>query len=95
MTQIQLRRQSQETVCRAPPLAPKWHIGLCHLSLFASVCMLLSRWASFLLATVPPRSRRKFVGLLIGCMSDRAGWVRRTIGAIRREAHWTTCHKTL
>ncbi|MCQ1551221.1 MAG: transposase [Candidatus Accumulibacter phosphatis] len=42
---------------------------------------------------MPRRSRRTFVELLIGCMLDPEGWVTRALGAIRREAHWTTFYK--
>lgn len=65
------------------------------MSLTAQVCLLLSEWISFLLAAVPPRSRRTFVELLIGCMLNPEGWVTRAIGAIRREAHWTTYYKLI
>ena len=65
------------------------------MSLTSSVCLLLSEWISFLLAAVPPRSRRTFVELLIGCMLNPEGWVTRAIGAIRREAHWTTYYKLI
>jgi hypothetical protein len=44
---------------------------------------------------VPQRSRRTFVELLIGCMLNPEGWVTRAIGAIRREAHWTTYYKLI
>ena len=44
---------------------------------------------------VPPRSRRTFVELLIGCMLNPEGWVTRAIGAICREAHWTTYYKLI
>ena len=63
--------------------------------LSASVCLLLSEWVSFLLVAVAPRSRRTFVELLIGCMLNPEGWVTRAIGAIRREAHWTTYYKLI
>src|SRR5271167_390988 len=65
------------------------------MSLAASVCVLLSQWISFLLVAVPSRSRRTFVELLIGCMLNPEGWVTRAIGAICREAHWTTYYKLL
>jgi hypothetical protein len=65
------------------------------MSLTASVCLLLSEWVSFLLVAVPPRSRRTFVELLIGCMLNPEGWVTRAIGAICREAHWTTYYKLI
>ena len=65
------------------------------MSLTASVCLLLSEWISFLLPAVPPRSRRTFVELLIGCMLNPEGWVSRAIGAICREAHWTTYYKLI
>ncbi len=65
------------------------------MSLAANVCLLLSEWISFLLAAVPPRSRRTFVELLIGCLLNPEGWVTRAIGAIRREAHWTTYYKLI
>jgi DDE superfamily endonuclease len=65
------------------------------MSLATSVCVLLSEWISFLLVAVPPRSRRTFVELLIGCMLNPEGWVTRAIGAICREAHWTTYYKLL
>ena len=65
------------------------------MSLAANVCLLLSEWISFLLVAVPPRSRRTFVELLIGCMLNPEGWVTRAIGAIRREAHWTTYYKLI
>jgi hypothetical protein len=65
------------------------------MSLAASVCVLLSEWISFLLAAVPSRSRRTFVELLIGCMLNPEGWVTRAIGAICREAHWTTYYKLI
>ena len=65
------------------------------MSLSASVCVLLSEWISFLLVVVPPRSRRTFVELLIGCMLNPEGWVTRAIGAICREAHWTTYYKLI
>ena len=63
------------------------------MSLAAAVCLLLSQWISFLLVAVPSRSRRTFVELLIGCMLNPEGWVTRAIGAICREAHWTTYYK--
>lgn len=65
------------------------------MSLTAAVCVLLSEWISFLLVAVPSRSRRTFGELLIGCMLSPEGWVTRAIGAIRREAHWTTYYKLL
>jgi DDE superfamily endonuclease len=65
------------------------------MSLAASVCLLLSEWISFLLVAVPSRSRRTFVELLIGCMLNPEGWVTRAIGAICREAHWTTYYKLI
>lgn len=65
------------------------------MSLIAQVCLLLSEWISFLLLAVAPRSRRTFVELLIGCMLNPEGWVTRAIGAIRREAHWTTYYKLI
>jgi hypothetical protein len=65
------------------------------MSLVVSVCTLLSDWISFLLVAVPPRSRRTFVELLIGCMLNPEGWVTRAIGAISREAHWTTYYKLI
>ena len=65
------------------------------MSLPAAVCVLLSEWISYLLAAVPPRSRRTFVELLIGCMLNPEGWVTRAIGAICREAHWTTYYKLI
>lgn len=65
------------------------------MSLTSSVCLLLSEWISFLLAAVPSRSRRTFVELLIGCMLNPEGWVTRAIGAICREAHWTTYYKLI
>lgn len=65
------------------------------MSLTASVCVLLSEWISFLLAAVPPRSRRTFVELLIGCMLNPEGGVTRAIGAIARGAHWTTYFKLI
>ena len=65
------------------------------MSLTASVCLLLSEWISFLLVAVPPRSRRTFVELLMGCMLNPEGWVTRAIGAICREAHWTTYYKLI
>lgn len=65
------------------------------MSLSASVCLLLSEWITFLLIAVPPRSRRTFVELLIGCMLNPEGWVTRAIGAICREAHWTTYYKLI
>lgn len=65
------------------------------MSLTVQVCLLLSEWISFLLAAVPPRSRRTFVELLIGCMLNPEGWVTRAIGAISREAHWTTYYKLI
>ena len=65
------------------------------MSLTASVCLLLSEWISFLLVAVPPRSRRTFVELLVGCMLNPEGWVTRAIGAICREAHWTTYYKLI
>ena len=65
------------------------------MSLTASVCLLLSEWISFLLVVVPSRSRRTFAELLIGCMLNPEGWVTRAIGAICREAHWTTYYKLI
>ncbi len=65
------------------------------MSLSASVCLQLLEWISFLLAAVPPRSRRTFVELVIGCMVNLEGWVTRAIGANCREAHWTTCSKLI
>jgi hypothetical protein len=63
--------------------------------LTALVCVLLSRWISFLLVAVPSRSRRTLVELLIGGMLNPEGWVTRAIGAICREAHWTTYYKLI
>ena len=57
--------------------------------------MLLSEWVSFLLVAVPSRSHRTFVELLIGGMLNPEGWVTRAIGAICREAHWTTYYKLI
>ena len=54
-----------------------------------------SEWVSFLLVAVPPRSRRTFIELLIGSMLNPEGWVTRAIGAIRRDAHWTTYYKLI
>ena len=65
------------------------------MSLTASVCLLLSEWISFLWVAVPTRSRRTFVELLIGCLLNPEGWVTRAIGAICREAHWTTYYKLI
>ena len=65
------------------------------MSLAANVCLQLSEWISFLLVAIPHRSRRTFVELLIGCMLNPEGWVTRAIGAIRREAHWTTYYKLI
>ncbi|MBI5658538.1 MAG: transposase [Nitrosomonadales bacterium] len=65
------------------------------MSLAAQACLLLSEWISFFLVAVPPRSRRTFVELLIGCMLNPEGWVTRAIGAISREAHWTTYYKLI
>lgn len=65
------------------------------MSLTASVCLLLSEWISFLLVAVPSRSRRTFAELLIGSMLNPEGWVTRAIGAICREAHWTTYYKLI
>ena len=65
------------------------------MSLAANVCLLLPEWISFLLVAIPHRSRRTFVELLIGCMLNPEGWVTRAIGAIRREAHWTTYYKLI
>ena len=63
--------------------------------LSVSVCLLLSEWVTFLLTAVPPRSRRTFIELLIGCMLNPEGWVTRAIGAIHRQAHWTTYYKLI
>jgi len=68
-------------------------LGLPLISLAANVCLLLSEWISFLLVAMPPRSRRTFGELLIGCLLKPEGWVTRAIGAIRRESHWTTHYK--
>lgn len=65
------------------------------MSLTTSVCVLLSEWISFFLVAVPPRSRRTFAELLIGSMLNPEGWVTRAIGAICREAHWTTYYKLI
>lgn len=65
------------------------------MSLTAQVCQLLWEWISFLLVAVPPRSRRTFVELLIGCMLNPEGWVTLAIGAIRRAAHWTIYYKLI
>lgn len=65
------------------------------MSLTASVRLLLSEWITFILVAVPPRSRRTFVELLIGCMLNPEGWVTRAIGAITRGAHWTTYYKLI
>jgi hypothetical protein len=65
------------------------------MSLATNACLLLSEWISFLLVAVPSRSRRTFVELLIGCLLNPEGWVTRAIGAIRREAHWTTYYKLI
>ena len=63
--------------------------------LTAAVCVLLSQWISFLLVAVPWRSRRTFVELVIGCLINPEGWVIHAIGAICREARWTTYYKLL
>jgi hypothetical protein len=60
--------------------------------LAANVCLLLSKWISFILA---PRSRRTFVELLIGCILNREGWVTRAILAVRRDVQWTTYCKLI
>jgi len=65
------------------------------MSLTSQVRLLLSEWISFLLVAVPPRSRRTFGELLIGCMLNPEGWVTRAIGAISRKAHWTTYYKLI
>jgi hypothetical protein len=65
------------------------------MSLAASVCLPLSEWISFLLALVPPRSRRTFVELLNGRMLNPEGCATRAIGAICREVHWTTYYKLI
>jgi len=41
------------------------------------------------------RGRRTFVELLVGCMLNPEGWVTRAIGAICREAHWSTYYNKL
>ena len=53
------------------------------MSLAASVSLLLSECISFLFAAVPPRSRRTFVELLIGCKLNPEGWVTRASGKAR------------
>lgn len=65
------------------------------MQLIAWVCLLLSEWIFLLLAAVPPSSRLAFVELLIGCMLNPEGRVTRAIGAICREAHWTTYYKLI
>lgn len=65
------------------------------MSLVTAVCLLLSEWILFLLVAVPPRSHRTFIELLMGCMLSPEGWVTRAIGAICREAHWTTYYKLI
>ncbi|MBK7236334.1 MAG: hypothetical protein IPI02_12165 [Sterolibacteriaceae bacterium] len=70
-------------------------LGFSLMSLTTSVCVLLSEWISFFLVAVPPRSRRTFAELLIGSMLNPEGWVTRAIGAICREAHWTTYYKLI
>jgi hypothetical protein len=61
----------------------------------AQVCRLLSEWITFLLAAVPPRSRRTFIELLCGCLMSQEGWVTRAISIIGRKCHWTTYFKLL
>jgi hypothetical protein len=63
------------------------------MSFTAQVCRLLSEWITFLLAAVPPRSRRTFIELLCGCLKD--GWVTRAISVIARKCHWTAYFKLL
>ena len=58
------------------------------MSLAANVCLLLSERISFLLVAVPPRSRRTFVELLIGCLLNPEGWVTRAIGGSSRRPRW-------
>jgi hypothetical protein len=62
---------------------------------FFELVALLSEWTSFLPVVVPPRSRRAFVELLIGCMLNPQGRVTRAIGAICRDANWTNYHKLI
>ena len=61
----------------------------------AQVCRLLSEWITFLLAAVPPRSRRTFIELLCGCLMSQEGWVTRAISIIGRKCHWTAYFKLL
>jgi hypothetical protein len=61
----------------------------------AQVCRLLSEWITFLLAAVPPRSRRTFIELPCGCLTSQEGWVTRAISSIGRKCHWTTYFKLL
>ena len=65
------------------------------MTLTAQVCRLLSEWITFLLAAVPPRSRRTFIELLCGCLMSQEGWVTRAISSIGRKCHWTTYFKLL
>ena len=65
------------------------------MSFTAQVCRLLSEWITFLLAAVPPRSRRTFIELLCGCLMSQEGWVTRAISIIGRKCHWTTYFKLL
>ena len=53
------------------------------------------RMDPFLLAAVPPRSRRTFIELLCGCLMSQDGWVTRAISMIGRKCHWTTYFKLL
>ena len=53
----------------------------------AQVCRLLSEWITFLLAAVPPRSRRTFVELLCGCLMSQDGWVTRAISIDQRNSN--------
>lgn len=55
----------------------------------------LSLWISYLLTSVPKRSRATFVELLCACLVSPEGWVTRAISAICRRKHWTTYYKLI
>jgi hypothetical protein len=61
----------------------------------AQVSRLLSEWITFLLAAVPPRSRRTFIELLCGWLMSQEGRVTRAISIICRKCHWTSYFKLL
>ncbi len=55
----------------------------------------LSKWISYFLTVVPPRSRRNFLELLCGCLISPEDWVSLVLSSISFRCHWTTFYKLL